>query len=452
MQLVQGQVVAKNLRLIRLLGEGGMGCVWIAEHTTLGIQVAVKFVLAEHASKGEAAIRFSREAQAAAQIKHPHVVQIFDHGVTEEGLPYIAMELLEGEELSKRISRLGGLSLADALTVLKQTSKALGKAHAMGVIHRDIKPENIFLANVDGEIFVKVLDFGIAKSTVERSHGLTGTNTAMGTAYYMSPEQFMSAKHVDHRADLWALAVAMYQCLTASLPFEGETMPAVFVAIDKGQFRAPSQLRPDLPASIDAWFARALDRDLEKRFSSAKQMVEAFEYAITGAELRSGVSMTAQASTNESAAPQLSTEGPVSVSQERSKKQAQGKTLAMAGAAGLGVLVLAIVLIGIVLKSAPAGEKGLQADSALRPGMSAASIVSVAISGESSAQPAVALEAPKPSSSDVAVEAPEKPSTGAASANKTLTKTNKPTDKSTADKATGKEVPTAAPTGRKAGF
>src|SRR5262249_27231176 len=153
-----GARVTHNIQLARLLGQGGMGSVWAANHITLRTQVAVKFVLDDWSSDQETLGRFSREATAAAQIKSPHVVQIFDHGVFA-GLPYIVMEMLEGEDLERRIAR-GPLSLGELSPILQQVGKALSAAHAIGIVHRDIKPANVFLTAPGGELVVKLLDFG----------------------------------------------------------------------------------------------------------------------------------------------------------------------------------------------------------------------------------------------------------------------------------------------------
>src|SRR5262249_30549614 len=204
--------VGANLRLVKLLGEGGMGSVWIADHTTLKTQVAVKFMAQALASSAEAVERFAREASAAARIKSPHVVQVLDHGFTSERIPYIAMELLEGEDLGVRLERLGRIGLSETTTIIAQACKALSRAHSLGIVHRDIKPENIFLTEIDGELVVKILDFGIAKQTQATGLGMTTTGTMVGTPYYMSPEQVVSAKAVDSRSDLWSIGVVAYHC------------------------------------------------------------------------------------------------------------------------------------------------------------------------------------------------------------------------------------------------
>jgi eukaryotic-like serine/threonine-protein kinase len=279
MPLKSGDQVSANLRLVRKLGQGAMGSVWVAEHLTLKTQVAVKFILSDGADHPQIAERFSREATTAAQMKHPHAVQILDHGTSDQGAPYIAMELLEGEDLRKRLKRQKQLSSEETSLILAQTCRALGKAHALGLVHRDIKPDNIFLTEVDGEPFVKVLDFGIARE-IGGGQSATASGALVGTPFYMSPEQAMSARDVDARADLWSAAVVAYECITGSVPFDAETMPGVFVAIAKGVFSPPSQVVGDVPAELDAWFQRALSLDPAARFASARELAESFALAI----------------------------------------------------------------------------------------------------------------------------------------------------------------------------
>ncbi|WP_437475781.1 serine/threonine-protein kinase [Sorangium sp. So ce1014] len=280
-----GQHVTSTLRLARELGKGAMGSVWVADHLALGTQVAVKFMSPAYADQSGFVERFRREAMAAAQIKSPHVAQVFDHGVMQEGVPYIVMELLEGEDLKSRIQRLGALPPVEVTTIVSQTAKALGRAHQLGIVHRDIKPDNIFLLDVEGEVFVKVVDFGVAKrvqGAPQGDLGMTSTGSVLGTPLYMSPEQLLSAKHVDFRADLWGLAVVAYHALTGQVPFVGETLGALSVVLHTGIFTRPSALRPELSPALDAWMKKALALDPAARFGSARQMAEALEHAVLG--------------------------------------------------------------------------------------------------------------------------------------------------------------------------
>src|SRR4029079_10655534 len=254
MQLNENMVVAERFKLARMIGRGGMGSVWQATDLRLSTTCAVKFIEGELANMSEAHARFQREAQAAAQLRSPHVVQIFDHGVWQ-GHPYIAMELLDGEDLGKRITKAGQgnggrLPNGGVNAVVQQVCRALSKAHAAGVVHRDLKPDNIFLVTDDDREIVKILDFGVAKSA---SHAIDGSNTKtgamLGTPYYMSPEQAQGIKSVDSRSDLWSLAVIVFQCLTGRLPFESEALGDLLVKIIVNPIPTPSQFNSALPPS-----------------------------------------------------------------------------------------------------------------------------------------------------------------------------------------------------------
>jgi len=278
--LQPGIAISSNLTLVRLLGRGSMGSVWVASHRALHTEVAVKFMSASTIDDPTLVERFSREARAAAQLKSPHVVKIFDHGVTEEGQPYIVMELLDGEPLFRRCKRDGPLSLPELVQVVTQVCKALASAHELGVVHRDIKPSNIFLTDSAGELFVKVLDFGVAKLADEQALDMTTDGNVLGTPGYMSPEQFTHASSVDFRSDLWSLGVVAYLSLTGQRPFPGQSVAEVFRSVQRATPAPPSALRPDLSPEVDAWFARALARDRHARFASAKQMAQQLELAV----------------------------------------------------------------------------------------------------------------------------------------------------------------------------
>jgi serine/threonine protein kinase len=281
MELVAGAHVTPGLRLVRLLAEGGMGHVWVADHLALDIQVAVKFVRSNVVRQDPTLLdRFHREAQAATRIKSPHVVQIFDHGSTADGLAYIVMELLEGETLAARLSTLGPFGVADALSVAEQTAGVLEKAHSLGIVHRDIKPENLFLTDVGQQPFLKVLDFGLAKFKVPGSAELTMTGALLGTPAYMSPEQLRNSKYTTELGDLWALAVTLYKVLSGRLPFEAATPAGVAVAVCTLDFVPISQYRAGLPAGLSPWFARALAKDPHQRFADAHEFVLAFADAL----------------------------------------------------------------------------------------------------------------------------------------------------------------------------
>ncbi len=280
-----GMMIAPHIRLVRKLGEGGMGRLWVADHVTLQTQLAVKLLSPDVVKDGTIHERFRREATAAARLRHPHVVQIFDHGLAFGQIAYIAMELLDGEDLRTRLSRNGPLSLFDTATILRHTCSALSKAHAGGLVHRDIKPGNIFLTDLDGNIFVKVLDFGVAKRFDKPDLCLTLAGSIVGTPFYMSPEQALGSGPVDYRSDLWSMGVVAYRCVTGKLPFDADTYARVFIAIERGIFKLPSEVRAGLPRAVDDWFVRALNQDPSERFSTAKEMSDAFDQAVAAPAL-----------------------------------------------------------------------------------------------------------------------------------------------------------------------
>ncbi|MDI3282530.1 serine/threonine-protein kinase [Polyangium sp. 15x6] len=281
MGLGPGYSVSKHVKLVRLLGRGGMGSVWVADHLGLKTQVAVKFVSDVHAGDPATRMRFQREATSAAQIGSPHIVNIHDHGITGDGTPYMVMELLDGEDLSARIKREGPLPLDEVAKIVSQTCKALGKAHRLGIVHRDVKPSNIFLLDTEGDLFVKVLDFGIAKPGGGESSDVTSTGMIVGTILYASPEQLLNAKSVDFRADLWSLGVVAYRAMTGKLPFTDENgIGALFLAMQAGRFVPPSKIVGTIPAEVDEWCKQALAHDPAARFGSAREMANALYGAL----------------------------------------------------------------------------------------------------------------------------------------------------------------------------
>jgi eukaryotic-like serine/threonine-protein kinase len=280
-ELKAGLQVTPTVRLTEILGKGGMGAVWLGEHSGLGARVVVKFLMDEHAKNPEAVARFKREAAASIQVKSPHVVQVFDHGVSDFGAPYIVMEHLEGQDLGRLLASGGALAPRDVSEIVRQVSRALMRAHSVGVVHRDLKPDNIFLCDAgEGESFVKILDFGIAKVD-DKLSAKTQTGAVIGTPFYMSPEQIIG-EAADASVDVWSLAVVAFECLTGRRPFEGETVGAVTLAIHTTK-PSPSKLRPNLPKALDGWFAKAFSKVKADRFTSAKELAESFQEAIQGA-------------------------------------------------------------------------------------------------------------------------------------------------------------------------
>jgi eukaryotic-like serine/threonine-protein kinase len=276
-----GAVLVGKYRVTRELGRGGMAAVYEAEHVNIGKRVAIKVLAAELASSAIVIERFFREARAAASVKSPYIVDVYDSGRLEDGRPFIAMELLEGESLYDRMARERLIDSQATVRIIGQVAKGLTKAHAAGIVHRDLKPENIHLCKgEDGEEVAKILDFGLAKfyapvETDEKTARLTREGAVFGTPAYMSPEQVKGQGTVDHRADLWALGCMAFECVTGRPVWNTEQGVAMtFAAIAAAQLPTPSRLRSDLPASFDVWFHRALDRDPTRRFQTAKELAD----------------------------------------------------------------------------------------------------------------------------------------------------------------------------------
>ena len=277
-ELKEGAVIADRFRLVRLLGKGGMGEVWAAQHASLDIPCAVKFIHAESAEKPEVRMRFEREAKAAAQLRSPNVVQILDYGVFES-TPYIAMEYLDGEPLNARLQRRTRLDAHETYRIVSGVGKALIKAHAAGIVHRDLKPENIFLVRDDEGETPKVLDFGVAKSTTTLDSN-TRTGALLGTPYFMSPEQAQGTKAVDSRADLWSLAVVTYRCITGELPFKSQALGDLLIKIVTHPIPIPSHVASGVPEGFDGWWLKAAERDPDRRFQTAREMISALGMAL----------------------------------------------------------------------------------------------------------------------------------------------------------------------------
>ncbi|MGO8998306.1 MAG: serine/threonine-protein kinase [Polyangiaceae bacterium] len=286
--LAENMVIAERFRLTRVIGRGGMGTVWQATNVRLDVPCAIKFIEGEHIGDAVALARFEREAKAAAQIRSAHVVQILDHG-TFRGRPYIAMELLEGEDLGRRLRRTLKMSPRDVAAIVTHVCRALSKAHGMEIVHRDLKPENIFLAWDDDREIAKVLDFGIAKRVQADIPSHTTEGAMLGTPVYMSPEQAQGAKGVDYRSDLWALAVIAFRCLTGVLPFRSESLADLLVKIIVHPLPVPSQITVDVPPGFDAWWARAASRDPNRRFQSAKELAQTLVDALGVPPLSDGL-------------------------------------------------------------------------------------------------------------------------------------------------------------------
>jgi serine/threonine protein kinase len=261
-----GQTLRNTYRILRVLDQGGMGMVFDAEHVRLRRRVAVK-VLAQHlAGISNALARFHREADIISRLQHPHIVQVVDYDTTDQGAPYIVMELLHGESLADRLDRERKLPLVEAVRIALQVASGLSFAHAANIIHRDLKPANIFLVSVAGQpSYVKLLDFGISKHTA--AAGLTGEFDVLGTPDYMAPEQARGlTATVDHRADQFSLAAISYEMLSGQLPFAGDDVASVLSRVINDDPPKLSVVAPSVPATVGAVLMRALAKDPEQRY------------------------------------------------------------------------------------------------------------------------------------------------------------------------------------------
>jgi len=280
-----GTILDGKFRVTKEIGRGGMAAVYEAENVDIGKRVAVKVLAAELVSSRTVTERFLREARASAAVRSPYICDVYDVGTFNER-PFLVMELLEGESLYDRLSRVRRLDPQQTVRVATQVAKGLIKAHDASIVHRDLKPENIFLTkNEDGEVVSKIVDFGLAKfyepALDGAAHRLTKEGALFGTPAYMSPEQAKAQGEVDQRADLWALACIVYECLTGRTVWNVDQGVAMILAqIAGAPIPRPSRVREDLPKSFDDWFLRALDRNPDRRFQTAKEFADSLLVAL----------------------------------------------------------------------------------------------------------------------------------------------------------------------------
>lgn len=430
-----------------------MGTVWRAEHVELGSKVAVKLIDEGIAESSDALGRFKREAKAAAALASAHVVQIFDYGV-DNGTPYIAMELLDGESLGERLDRTGTLSPEETLRVLTHATRALDRAHEAGIVHRDMKPDNIFLTKgEDGQFLGKILDFGVAKAKTADLAGAasshTRTGALVGSPYYMSPEQVRHTKDVDHRTDLWALGVITYECLLGTRPFESEALGDLLILICTEDAPIPSEHGP-VPEGFDAWFLKACARKPEDRFQSGREMVDALralmagEVEVSAPTTGDDAGKSAKAETARQTTPGLArTDG----GEEPAKKPT--KVMLIAGAV---VLVVAAVALGSFMSGRATQEtsgSGLVGDAVLTD---AASLPTATVSEKVPEKLVQPVEDDGASKQD-AEAPPVEPTATVAATKPRPTATGKPTATSQPPvTATATATPTAKPTGTDYGF
>ena len=280
---LSGAILEGAYRLVRVIGQGGMGAVYEAVQLRLNKRVAIKIMSHDLASNTVALARFHREAEITSRLGHPHLVTVMDFGTSESGEPYLVMEMLDGEDLEVRLEKVGRLPLEATVRITRQAASALGAAHAQDIVHRDMKPANIFLLHVPGEQeFVKVLDFGISKVKAASAR-LTRATAVVGTPLYMSPEQTLGrVADTDQRADQWALACIAWEMLSGHPPFDGDDVPTLFHRINRVD-PPPLETHGDpLAPGVELVLRKALSKNVAERYPSIREFAHSLETAAFG--------------------------------------------------------------------------------------------------------------------------------------------------------------------------
>ena len=285
-----GKSIAGRYILRALVGHGGMGAVYEAEHLGLGKRVAIKFIDQEFATDERIVARFAREARAMSAIESAHIVTVLDAG-SEDGRPFLVMELLRGEDLGQRLRRTSRVPVPEAMHIVAQVLKGLAKAHAAGIVHRDLKPDNVFLTKSDTDpLFAKIVDFGVSKIERPRDKtsplALTGRGTVLGTPFYMCPEQAQAMPDVDGRADIYSVGAILFECLSGRPPHTGETYEQVILSICMREAPDLRAIEPSISPEIASFVGRALSRDRADRFPTAERMLAALHELAPAEKLR----------------------------------------------------------------------------------------------------------------------------------------------------------------------
>ncbi len=370
-----GEVLGGKYEVEGILGRGGMGVVVAARHRELSQKVAIKCLLPHALAIRDVVERFAREARAAAQIHGEHVARVIDVGRFDDGTPYMVMEHLRGHDLADELHRRGALPVTEAVRYLLETCEAIAQAHALRIVHRDLKPANLYLAETPGRApIIKVLDFGISKVVEPNADALTKTASVMGTPFYMSPEQLLSAKNVDERTDIWALGVILYELLAGRPPFTGESVAEIVAQI---LHNAPQPLRvyrPDVPPALEAAIARCMQSKPEARFANVALLAFALAEHADAADRDSAAAIArvlgASPPTAEPAQPAPRPSTPAAAQSSRPASTATAHNLAVSAAGGTtvatgkwplavgGVVVAAVLGIGgaIAIRSTAASH------------------------------------------------------------------------------------------------
>ena len=285
-----GIVLAGRYEVLRRIGEGGMGAVYEAKHALIGKRVAVKVLLEKFHAQSDFVARLLQEARLASAIGHENIVDVTDFGTTDDGRSFVVMEFLDGESLAELERREAPLPIERSLRIARQVASALGAAHAKGIFHRDVKPENVYLIRRGDSDFVKVVDFGISKAVKPggddsgEAYRLTHTGLLLGTPLYMSPEQARGDEDLDHRVDIWALGVLLYECLTGEVPFRANNYLQIISQVLTHAPASPSELRPELgiPGAVDAVVMRAMEKDRARRYQTMAELERDLDRLLAG--------------------------------------------------------------------------------------------------------------------------------------------------------------------------
>jgi serine/threonine-protein kinase len=399
--LEPGLIIAGKLRVVRLLGAGGMGAVYEVEHQITKHRRALKMMHRGMALLVPDAItRFLREASAAGRIGNPHIVETFDAGELPSGEPYIVMEMLQGRSLAELITRGGPLEAALVVEIMQQACNGVQAAHDAGIVHRDLKPENLFL--VDGPApLLKILDFGVSKFDPERTGDarVTAEGATLGTPSYMAPEQLGGDGQIDGRTDVYALGVVLYECLTGTMPYNANSLPELALRIYEGRYAPLRSLRPDLQPEFETIVARAMAREKEQRFATVREFGAALDELarlIPLSGVRNVVSQEALAATR-----MVSSKPPDTLAVPRKRPAWHWPVAAL-------LLVLALVLAVVIGRT----RKSVDAVEIVRPASLAPSAVQAAQTAVSDQPASAPADEPVPHTAE-ASPAADKPASGA---------------------------------------
>lgn len=303
MSLSTGDIIDGKYRIVRLIGEGGMGAVYEAENMRIHRKVAIKVLHSGVAQTGEAVSRFEREAQAAGRIGSEHIVEVLDLGNLPSGDRYMVMEFMDGDALSGRIRTRVRLTPSEIYPIMHQLLEALAAAHGAGIIHRDLKPDNVYLLKSRGgkADFVKLLDFGISKFNQlsgDSGFSMTRTGAVMGTPYYMAPEQAKGARDLDHRVDLYAAGVILYEAITGEVPFNADTFNELLFKIVLEAAKPVEQVVPNMDPNFAAIVNKSMAREPSQRFQTAREFQQALEQWAAGAGPQFAAALNASVQTH----------------------------------------------------------------------------------------------------------------------------------------------------------